>query len=372
MSLIIIMYRMVLMRVFQRTNRDNWWWIDYTDPNGIRHREKVGPSKAMAEDALAKIRTAIVENRYFDIKKQEEKVLFDDFVNMFIELHATPNKRPRVVRRDRGLIKRLSMSFSGKSLSDITPPMVERYKAERSKEVAPATVNRELACLKTMFNKAILWNKATDNPVRKVKLFKENNQRKRYLEKEEIVRFIDACQPHLKPIVIVAIYTGMRKSEILNLKWKDVDFEHGIIYLIETKNGERREVLMNEVVKDTLSKVQHRGRIPYIFIGKDNKPYTNVRKSFDAALKKCDIIDFKFHDLRHTFCSQLVMAGVDIKTVQELVGHKTPEMTHRYAHLSPTHKRSAIELLAQKIGTNLAPEGNSKEIEPKQAICVVA
>lgn len=360
------------MRVFQRTNRDGWWWIDYTDPNGIRHREKVGPSKAMAENALAKIRTAIVENRYFDIKKQENRILFDDFAGMFIELHAAPHKRPRVVRRDRGLIKRLSTHFSGMNLSEITVPMIERYKAERSKEVSVATVNRELACLKTMFNKAILWDKATDNPVRKVKLFKENNQRKRYLEKEEIVRLINACQPHLKPIVITAIYTGMRKSEILNLKWKDVDFEHSIIYLIETKNGERREVLMNDVVKNTLSNVQHRGRIPYIFVGDNNKPYANVRKSFDAALKKCGIIDFRFHDLRHTFASQLVMSGVDIKTVQELIGHKTPEMTHRYAHLSPSHKRAAIELLGRQIGTNQAPKPDTGLIGQDQAIFAIA
>jgi len=108
-------------------------------------------------------------------------------------------------------------------------------------------------------------------------------------------------------------------------------------------------------------------------IGKDGKPYTNVRKSFDTALRSCGIIgdNIKFHSLRHTFCSQLVMAGIDIKTVQELVGHKTPEMTHKYAHLSPSHKRAAIELLPQQVGTQLAPKplgSKTKQEEPVSAI----
>jgi integrase len=194
-------------------------------------------------------------------------------------------------------------------------------------------------------------------------LLKEDNKRIRYLEREEIKRLIDNCASHLKPIVTVAVFTGMRKSEILGLKWQNIDIECGILYLLETKNGERREVIINDTVKRTLIAVPKHPSSPYVFCEKDGKPYTNVRKSFDAALRKCGIIDFRFHDLRHTFASQLVMSGVDLKTVQELLGHKSIEMTMRYSHLSPSHKKRAVEILDRQMGTILTLEPKSTAVE---------
>ena len=329
--------------------RGNAYILDYY-VNGRRVREAVGTSRKQAESILSKRRTDIIENKYFDIRKKH-KILFEDFAKTFIELHSSINKRPRSARRDFFLINRLGAHFNGKYLYEITPMIIEKYKALRCETVAPATVNRELACLKCMFNKAILWGKTYDNPVRQVKLFKEDNQRKRYLEQDEIPKFIESCSDHLKPIVIVAVFTGMRKSEILNLRWEDIDFKRGIIYLLFTKNNEKREVLMNDIVSKTLLSVERHKDSPYVFLSHTGKPYTNVRKSFDTALKKCGIIDFKFHDLRHTFASQLVMMGIDIKTVQELMGHKTIEMTLRYSHLSPDHKKKAVDILGKKIGT---------------------
>jgi integrase len=329
--------------------RGNAYVLDYY-VNGRRVRETIGTSKKQAENILSKRKTDIIENKYFDIRKKH-RILFEDFAKEFLELHSKVNKRPRVARRDFFLMNRLGTHFNGRYLSEITPQSIERYKAERITLVAPATVNRELACLKCMFNKAIEWSKAYDNPVRKVKLFKEKNQRTRYLEQNEIPKFIESCSDHLKPIVIVAVFTGMRKSEILNLKWEDIDFKRGIIYLLHTKNNEKREVLMNDIVSKALSSIERHKDSPYVFLSHTGKPYTNVRKSFETALKKCDIINFRFHDLRHTFASQLVMMGIDIKTVQELMGHKTIEMTLRYSHLSPDHKKKAVDTLGKKIGT---------------------
>jgi len=329
--------------------RGNTYFLDYW-VNGRRVRESVGTSKKLAESILSKRKTDIIENKYFDIRKKH-RILFEDFAKTFYELHSCVNKKPRVAKRDSELINHLVKHFGGKYLHEITPMIIERYKAARRETVAPATVNRELACLKCMFNKAIQWEKAYDNPVRQVKLFKETNQRTRYLEQDEIPRLIDSCAEHLKPIVTTAVFAGMRKSEILNLKWEDIDFKRGIIYLLNTKNNEKREVLINEIVTKALLSVKRHGSNPYVFVSKTGKPYTNVRKSFETALKKCDIINFRFHDLRHTFASQLVMMGVDIKTVQELMGHKTIEMTLRYSHLSPDHKNRAVEALGKKIGT---------------------
>ena len=347
--------------------RGKIWYIGYS-VNGRLMREAIGESRKFAEIVLGKKKAEVREGRFLNVKKNE-KIKFEDFAKTFIELHSKLNKRPRVAKRDEQLINRLSEHFSGKYLYEITPKQIEEYKKTRKeakrkggKTIAAATVNRELACLKCMFNKAIEWNKADENPVRKVKLFKENNKRIRYLEKEEIKKLLDNSNGNIRSIIIVALNTGMRKSEILGLKWHDIDIEKGIIYLLDTKNGEKREVQINENVKKTLISVPKNAVSPYIFCKEDGSPYKDVRKYFDTVLKRCGIINFRFHDLRHTFCSQLVMAGIDIKTVQELVGHKSITMTLRYSHLSPDHKKRALDILGNRISTKMTQTPKIEEV----------
>jgi len=255
--------------------------------------------------------------------------------------YSKTNKRSWT--RDRTSIGSLKAFFNGKYLYEITPLLIERYKKKRIDEVSPATLNRELACLKHMFTKAIEWEKVDYNPVKRVKLLREDNARLRYLTCDEVQRLYENCADHLKPIVLAALYTGMRQGEILKLKWEDVDLEQKIIFVKNTKNNEVREIPLNNLLTSTLKNIKFRS--PYVFCDKDGRPYGSVRKSFENALKKAAIQDFCFHDLRHTFASHLVMSGVDLMTVKELLGHKTIKMTLRYAHLSPSHKRRAIESL---------------------------
>ena len=148
--------------------------------------------------------------------------------------------------------------------------------------------------------------------------------------------------------MIVALNTGMRKEEILSLKWKDVDYRIRTISILDTKNGESRELPMNDIVYRILLAVKKTDR-PWVFCKKDGERYGNVRKAFEGARKRAGIVDFRFHDLRHTFASHLVMAGVDLRTVQELLGHKSFEMTLRYAHLSPEHKKAALDVLGKRM-----------------------
>ena len=170
------------------------------------------------------------------------------------------------------------------------------------------------------------------------------------LANDECRTLIDACVSHLKPIVIAALNTGMRKEEILSLEWeKHVDLKHGFILLDITKNGDRREIPINQTLKNTLQGIPRRLDSPYVFIDQDGKRFKNVRRSFHSALRKTGIKDFTFHDLRHTFASHLVMSGVDITTIKELLGHKTLSMTLRYAHLAPSHKVNAVEILDGKL-----------------------
>ena len=203
---------------------------------------------------------------------------------------------------------------------------------KRQKEAKPATINKELACLKCMLNKAIDWDKLDVNPVRRVKQLKEENRRLRYLEKEEIAKLLASCPPKLKSIVVLALQTGMRKSEIQNLKWRDIDFKQGHICLLDQKNGERSYVPLNEPAKYALMRVRKHPSSPYVFCKPNGETY-NLRKSFETTLKKSGILNFRFHDLRHTTASHLAMSGVDLNTIREIMRHKTMSMTLRYAHL---------------------------------------
>ncbi|GAI42281.1 unnamed protein product, partial [marine sediment metagenome] len=187
-------------------------------------------------------------------------------------------------------------------------------------------VNIELSCLRAMFNKAILWSKAVQNPVRHVKMLSEKNRRLRYLKEDEIERLIANCPDYLRPIVVIALNTGMRKGEILNLKWEDVDLGTRIIYVVNTKTNEKREIPVNTVLYAMLVDLRTKSGA-YVFPNDAGEPYVDIRKGFRTAIKKSHIRNFRFHDLRHTFASQLVMKGVDLKTIQELLGHKSIEMT---------------------------------------------
>jgi len=337
------------MSVFKKGSN---WYIDYYVA-GRRKREMIGPNKKLAERVLDKRRLQIAENRFLDIKKME-RIKFGELADFYLDYSKT-NKRSWT--RDRTSIRTLGHFFGEKYLYEITSLLIENYKKKRLAEVTPATVNRELACLKHMFTKAIEWDKTENNPVRKVKLLREENARLRYLTCDEIQRLCKNCADHLKPIVLMALYTGMRRGEILKLKWEDVDLDQKIIFVRNSKNNEAREIPVNNFLTTVLKDVKVRS--PYVFCREDGKPYGSVRKSFENALRKAGIKNCCFHDLRHTFASHLVMSGVDLITVKELLGHKTIKMTLRYAHLSQSHKRGAIECLKYFDGH---PDGHQRAL----------
>ena len=222
----------------------------------------------------------------------------------------------------------------------------------------PATINRHVATLKHMFTKAVEWEMVEEDVLkrlRKVKLLKENNRRLRYLSKEKCQALLKECDSHVRPIVTVALNTGMRKGEILGLTWDSVDLKHGFILLEQddTKNGERREIPVNEAARAALQSVTRRLDVPYVFYDHETgNSYKDVKKGFNGACRRAGIVDFRFHDLRHTFASHLVMNGVDLTTVKELLGHKTLALTLRYAHLAPSHKVKAVDILDNALNEN--------------------
>lgn len=239
--------------------------------------------------------------------------------------------------------------FGSKRLDEISPLDLERYRRNRKRAGrSEVTINRELAFLRNLFNKAIDWGKATENPVRKVRFARENNERPRFLDPEEEVRLLAQCGAQLKPLVMTALHTGFRSSELLSLTWKDVDFQRRSITVrtAYAKNGESRSVPMNEVLTTTLEEVRiSSAATGPVFLNRQGTPYKSFRTAFERAVLKAAIPNCTFHSLRHTFASRLVMAGVDLPTVKELMGHKDIKMTLRYTFLSSDHKKDAVSKL---------------------------
>lgn len=346
----------------KRYRLDECWWIDYY-VNGRRRFERVSPSKRMAQDRLGKVKAELREGRFFDKKRQPPRIRFDEFAKLYLENHCNITRRH--YERTRICINRLLEHFAEKYLNEITPWLVEKYRMERLKRVKPGTMYQEIACLKSMFNRAKEWGKLLENPIRSVKNPRVKNERLRYLTKDEIDRLLNACRSldpraeHLYPIVLMALHTGMRRGEILNLKWSGVDLENKQIVLTDTKNKETRVIPLTNTLAETLREIRREGDT-YVFQNADGKPFRDVKRSFHTALKRAGISDFRFHDLRHTAASHMVMAGVDIFTVQEILGHKSIEMTRRYSHLSPRHKRVAVEALENTLGNNIGNEMDTK------------
>ncbi|MHC4521848.1 MAG: tyrosine-type recombinase/integrase [Planctomycetota bacterium] len=339
--------------LYQR-GKGKTWYIRYKKANGIIRRESAKTtSKKEAQAFLEKRRTQVREGTLPDTSPAK-RYTFNELANEYLaDGDVQALKSFNKERRYR--VNQLMAKFGNLALADFNTKIVKRFKTERLKVNKAATVNRTLALLKHMFKEGVEYEMVSEevfNKVRKVKLVKENNRRLRYLSQEECKELIDACSPHLKPIVITALNAGMRLGEILNLKWEQVDLKHGFILLSDTKNGERREIPINYTLRATLEAMPHGPESLYVFTNKDGNPFKSVSTSFPAACYKAGIKDFRFHDLRHTFASQLVMSDVSIQKVMKLLGHKTLTMTLRYAHLAPSHLVEAVRILDKNNGVS--------------------
>jgi integrase len=324
------------MRIYRR---GKFWYIDYAY-KGRRVRKRIGQSKKVAELTLKDIEVKIAKGEHLGIH-DNKKILFESFGNVYLE-YAKTNKADKTYELNVSNLHALNPCFHEMYLSDITPQDIERYKAERLKQVLPASVNRDLTCLRHMLNKAVEWGYLSASPMKGVKLLKEPPGRLRFLSKDEIKRLMEELPDSTKTVVLFALYTGLRKSEILNLKWNNIDFKNKMIIVDKTKTNERRIIPMNNAICKELQDISRNRNGDAIFA----QEKINLRKNFEAALKRADIDDFRFHDLRHTFASYLVMSGASLIAVQQLLGHKEIRMTMRYSHLSQDHLQDAVNKLS--------------------------
>jgi integrase len=337
--------------VYEQPLGSNVWWILYYDQYGKRHREKVGP-KGLAIIAYQKRKTEIREGKFLPEKVNERRraMLFEDMLTTYLDEYSKVNKRS--YKTDLAMAVRLRRELSGKTLQEITTQDVERLKAKLKQEIAPATVNLHLALLKHLYTKAMEWGKTEKNPAKPVKFFRANNARVRYLTDEEEAQLKAVFLPEHWNKVEVAINTGMRRGEQFNLKWANVNFQTGVLTIPRSKHGEAHHIPMNDRVVEILRSLPSRMKSLYVFPSETGETPLNannfINRVWNPAREQANLADLHWHDLRHTFASRLVMAGVDLRTVQELMGHKTITMTLRYTHLSPTHQREAVQRLIQE------------------------
>jgi len=326
---------------------DGKWYLDFTF-NKKRIRQFGGYTKEQARNTLAKIRIQKIDEKLGYKKPERKSKKFMEFArDEFIESYSKVNKRSW--RRDVSSLKALEPYFKSQMIHEITPKSIEKFKAQRMVEVAPGTVNRELSFLRTMFNIAVEWGDLDSSPMAKVKLLRTPPHKDRILTRAEIKRLIDISNSreegfygtHLNPVLVVALNTAMRMSEILKLEWENVYLMKRRIRVGDSKSGRSRDIPMNDLVVEALSVLAQDTK--YVFPSpKTNVSLKSVKSSFKRACRKAKIKGLRFHDLRHTAATVMIEIGVPLLTVSEILGHASVVMTQRYCHPRPEHKRDAI------------------------------
>jgi len=240
--------------------------------------------------------------------------------------------------------------FGKRRISELTGQDAERFKVERLRIAKPATVNRELGNLKHIIGKkAVEWGFLENNPFKEVRLLHVPGRQDRILTREEEAKLLAACDkiraPYLRPICILALHSGMRKGEILSLKWSQVDLVGRTIQVVEGKTQQsRRYIPMNETLHTLMAELHRRRKALLVFPSPRNPGHRMLdhKVGFAKAVRLAGIPHIRFHDLRHSFATRLVRTGVDLLTVQKLLGHTKITMTARYAHSLFDDKMAAV------------------------------
>ena len=348
--------------------RGSVWWMSFVYQGKQYRKTTETEDKKLAQRIFDKVKGEIAEGKWFERLPGEDNT-FREMIEKYMAEHSSRNKAPKSHVRDKSLSKHLLDHFADFTLAEIAPSLISDYKNKRHTEgAAPKTINNELVLMSHAFNLAVKdWEWLKENPVKKVSREKVNNQIERWLTLEEEKRLLIASPKWLREIVIFAINTGLRRSEILDLKWPLVDLSRRTMTILEQKNKGKDTLPLNERALDVLRErdgVRQPGT-DHVFYNENLKRIdsNNLSRAFRSALQKAGIKNFRFHDLRHTFATRLVQAGVDLYAVQKLGRWKTITMVMRYAHHYPESLRSGVEVLDKvgKVSTNLA-QSNKKGV----------
>lgn len=311
------------------------------------------------------IESAIHENRHFKTAESKKRTLAE-LIDRYIEV-ILPHKSASMQSAQKKQLLWWKDKAGYYVLADFTSQTISSLRDElakgstnRGKKRTAATVNRYLAALSHALNIAVNeWEWIESNPVLKIKKQPESQGRVRYLDDDERIRLLSACKQssnqQLYAIVVLALSTGMRKGEILNLKRRDVFLNKGFVVLDQTKNKERRRVPIIGYAHEILSnhlKIACLGS-EFVFPSKDGKKPIDIKRPWEVAVSVAELNDFRFHDLRHSCASYLAMNGASQRDLMEVLGHKTVQMTKRYSHLSESHISSVVSSMNEKIFGNI-------------------
>lgn len=350
--------------------RGQVWWIRFSY-QGKRIRKSTETSdKALAKRVYDKILGEVAERKWFEQSPGEDKTVAE-LLDKYLNDYALSHKSPGTIEWNRVIIQELKEFFKDKMIRDLTPEHILRYKMQcKGRGLAPATVNHRLGLLRHAFNLAMKeWDWARENPAAKVGRERVRNARDRWLTFDEESRLLKACLSRpkntslkkapvkgiwLKEIILFALNTGMRQDEILSLAWSEVDLLRRTVTVLKSKNGEKRTIPLNQKMTDLLKKKGsvRRADSSFVFPSLSGTKIIrrNLLRAFYASVERAGITGFRFHDLRHTFATRLVQAGVDLYKVAKLLGHKDIRMTQRYAHHYPESLRDGVEVL-DRLGT---------------------
>jgi integrase len=343
--------------------RGNSWCVGFT-VNGRRVRETVGPNKKIAQKVLSLRMTQVLENRYFPPNRQLGRMPFKDFAQMYLEREGPLLKS---IRTERNRVLAWAREFGSRPLGQITREEIEAWRRNKMTKCRPATINRDLSRLRRMFSLAVEWELLEESPMAGIRFLRENNARTRYLSIEECQRLIASCiAPHIRALVTVALHSGMRLGEILNLRWYDLDFASGFILVRDSKNGESRHVPMDATLFALFRAYPRRLGTDLVFCSSSGRRIVDVRTGFLNACKRAGLTDLHFHDLRHTFASQFVMAGGGAWVLREILGHKSLTISLRYTHLAPTYKIKAIDRM-NTLWAGATPQTSTSRMLPENS-----
>jgi integrase len=340
---------------------DKGYFLDYfITEGGLRKRKRVRLGEIPAVQAkkiLAQHTQEIVAGKFLAVEKPE--ATFNEAADSFL---AYSEARRKSHRNDLQMVNRLKGYFGNRPLKSLTPDIVEGYLTQRrkagnitftGKPLSNSTINRDLDILKSVLNRAVFNGLLEKNPIQKVKGFKEES-RDRTLTLKEYEALLGRCSPRLSAVVQLAYWTGMRKGEILGLRWDQVDLQNKVVNLeaADTKTKEKREVPLTEGLLDLLKRTPKTLGNPYVFTHKGRR-ILDIKTAFLNACRAAGIKGFRFHDLRHCAVTNLRKAGVNDSVIMSISGHKTYAMFKRYNRIDRQDRVNALLQVERQFDTDM-------------------
>jgi len=322
--------------------RNGWWWLDYYDAEGKRHRQKAAPDYDTAKKLYREKMTSIAKGEFLGVKEEGISL------KRFVEEKYWPTIKGSLSffeeRRSRSILdQHILPRFGDYKLAKVRTEDIDRWQSERMGKAGAGTVRKEMMRLKHLLNCAVKWRYIKESPAKGLQTVKMPPGRVRYLTPEERALLLKQARPELRPYIEVALQTGARRGELCSLRWADIDMRTRTVSFPKTKNGERRSVPMTDTLYrlfQSLPRPLDQKALVFPALSADA-----VTIGFGRLAKDLGLSNLKFHDLRHDVASTLTMAGVPQRSVMEILGHKDPRMTLRYQHLSPDFLKKAMTAL---------------------------